>query len=182
MYLSARRYVDAIADLQRALAIRVRIHGPVHYKVAFADVLLAGYAPPPDSRLLTLGLASDPGVLEVNLIPCATWEDYDRQLRKLYRAAARVGLRAGKLQFNGRATGTGAQQLADDREPVNKRLCVREALLFTLCNHVCRLKQERQQLPRHLPNVDHDCIVAVAPVRLSSASWRIRVSPLVLVC
>lgn len=41
MYLAARRYVDAIADLQRARAIRVRIHGPVHYKVAFADVLLA---------------------------------------------------------------------------------------------------------------------------------------------
>ncbi len=72
-----------------------------------ADVLLAGYAPPPDSRLLTLGLASDPGVLEVNLVPCATWDLYDRQLRRLYRAAARVGLKAGKLQFNGRATGTG---------------------------------------------------------------------------
>ena len=71
------------------------------------DVVLAGYAPPPDPKLPTIGLASDPGVLEINLTPCATWTDYDTQLTQLYAAARACGLCARKLQFNGREVGTG---------------------------------------------------------------------------
>ncbi len=71
------------------------------------DVVLAGYAPPPDPTLPTIGLASDPGVLEINLTPCATWADYDDQLARLYIAAQACGLCARKLQFNGREVGTG---------------------------------------------------------------------------
>jgi uncharacterized protein (DUF2126 family) len=71
-------------------------------------LVLAGYAPPTDHALLpTIGFASDPGVIEVNLAPCATWTDYDRQIEELYLAAADVGLCARKLQFNGREVGTG---------------------------------------------------------------------------
>ena len=69
--------------------------------------ILAGYAPPPDPELPTLGFASDPGVLEINLTPCATWADYDLQMRQLYKSAEAVGLSARKFQFNGRETGTG---------------------------------------------------------------------------
>ncbi len=69
--------------------------------------VLAGYAPPPDPALPTLGLVSDPGVIEVNLAPCATWTEYDGQLAQLFAAAEKVGLCARKLQFNGRETGTG---------------------------------------------------------------------------
>lgn len=71
------------------------------------DIVLAGYAPPPDPALPTVGLASDPGVLEINLTPCGTWADYHRQLVQLYAAAAACGLFAHKLQFNGREVGTG---------------------------------------------------------------------------
>lgn len=71
------------------------------------DVILAGYAPPPESALPTLGLASDPGVLEINLTPNATWSDYDAQLADLYAAAKACGLCARKLQLNGREVGTG---------------------------------------------------------------------------
>ncbi len=69
--------------------------------------VLAGYAPPPDAALPNVGLASDPGVLEINVAPCATWADYDHQLAQLYTAAASVGLCARKLQLNGREVGTG---------------------------------------------------------------------------
>ncbi|HTB80476.1 MAG TPA: transglutaminase family protein [Opitutaceae bacterium] len=69
--------------------------------------VLAGYAPPPDPALPTIGLVSDPGVIEVNLAPCATWSGYDQQLAQLYAAAEKTGLCARKLQFNGRETGTG---------------------------------------------------------------------------
>jgi len=72
-----------------------------------ADVVLAGYAPASDASLPTVGLASDPGVLEINVAPCATWADYDHQLSQLYTAASSVGLCARKLQLNGREVGTG---------------------------------------------------------------------------
>lgn len=71
------------------------------------DIVLAGYAPPPHPALPTIGLASDPGVLEINLSPCNTWADYDRQLAQLYSAATACGLCARKLQLNGREVGTG---------------------------------------------------------------------------
>ena len=72
-----------------------------------SDVVLAGYAPQPDAALPTVGLASDPGVLEINVSPCATWADYDAQLAQLFAAAHACGLCARKLQFNGREVGTG---------------------------------------------------------------------------
>ena len=71
------------------------------------DVVLAGYAPPPDPALPTIGLASDPGVLEINVAPCATWTEFDAQLAQLFAAAEAVGLRARKLHYNGREVGTG---------------------------------------------------------------------------
>lgn len=71
------------------------------------DIVLAGYAPPMEASLPTIGFASDPGVIEVNLSVCATWADYDRQLQQLYAAAEKTGLCARKLALNGRVTGTG---------------------------------------------------------------------------
>ena len=71
------------------------------------DAILAGYAPPLDPALPTIGFASDPGVVEVNLAICENWAAYDRQLAHLYAAADVIGLTARKLQLNGRATGTG---------------------------------------------------------------------------
>lgn len=71
------------------------------------DAVLAGYAPPIDPRLPTIGFASDPGVIEINLAICENWEAYDRQLQSIYAAADAVGMTARKLQLNGRATGTG---------------------------------------------------------------------------
>lgn len=69
--------------------------------------VLGGYAPPPDGRLPTVGFASDPGVLEINIAACANWKDYDTQMHALYAAAEKTGLCARKLGFNGRESGTG---------------------------------------------------------------------------
>jgi uncharacterized protein (DUF2126 family) len=75
--------------------------------LSLRDAILAGYAPAPDPALPTIGLASDPGVLEINVSPCASWREYDIQLEQLYAAARAVGLCARKLHFNGREVGTG---------------------------------------------------------------------------
>lgn len=89
-------YAALLAVIEGAVA-RTRL-GPV---------TLAGYAPPADSAVFTIGIASDPGVLELNLAPCDTWEDFDAQLAQVYGAATATGLCARKLQFNGRQVGTG---------------------------------------------------------------------------
>ena len=94
--LTVDAYLGLIAALENVFA-----------SLKLTDAVLAGYAPPTDPRLPTIGFASDPGVVEVNLSICDDWVAYDRQLDRLYTAAAKIGLTARKLQFNGRATGTG---------------------------------------------------------------------------
>ena len=89
-------YLALVAQIEAALAA-----------LKLRDVVLAGYAPPPHPALPTIGFASDPGVLEINVSPCDTWADYDKQLAQLYAAASAGGLCARKLQLNGRETGTG---------------------------------------------------------------------------
>jgi uncharacterized protein (DUF2126 family) len=54
-----------------------------------------------------LGLAADPGVLEINLPVCHGWSDYDGWLRRIEAAAATVGLRSWKEEPDGRQQGTG---------------------------------------------------------------------------
>jgi uncharacterized protein (DUF2126 family) len=54
-----------------------------------------------------LGLTSDPGVLEINLPVCHSWEEYRGWLEQLDQAAARVGLRSWKQVGSNRQAGTG---------------------------------------------------------------------------
>ncbi|NJK90982.1 MAG: transglutaminase-like family protein [Blastochloris sp.] len=70
-------------------------------------LILSGYQPRQDHNLQRTILASDPGVIEVNLPPSQQWSTYHQQLEELYTAAHAVGLCARKLHFNGRVHGTG---------------------------------------------------------------------------
>lgn len=94
--LALEGYLELIAAIESVFAA-----------ARLKDAVLAGYAPPLDPRLPTIGFASDPGVIEVNLAVCPDWASYDTQLASLYAAAADCGLTARKLQLNGRETGTG---------------------------------------------------------------------------
>ncbi|HZP60074.1 MAG TPA: transglutaminase family protein [Opitutaceae bacterium] len=89
-------YLALLASVEQTLA-----------ELDLRGCVLAGYAPPPDPALPSVAIVSDPGVIEVNLMPCATWAEYDRQLVQVFAAAEKAGLCARKLQFNGRETGTG---------------------------------------------------------------------------
>ncbi len=74
----------------------------------FGDIVFCGYAPKAaGDELLKFGLAADPGVLEVNLPPANTWEEYDALLTYSNNAASAVGLQLTKLQLNGAIHGTG---------------------------------------------------------------------------
>lgn len=65
--------------------------------LSLGDAILSGYVPSDESKSWSrMAAASDPGVLEVNLPPCANWREYAEWLDVLERAATSVGLRSYK--------------------------------------------------------------------------------------
>jgi uncharacterized protein (DUF2126 family)/transglutaminase-like putative cysteine protease len=70
-------------------------------------VLVEGYAPPNDSRINAIRVTPDPGVIEVNTHPVASWEDLVQSTTALYEEARLSGLATEKFMLDGRHTGTG---------------------------------------------------------------------------
>ncbi len=72
------------------------------------DVVFCGYGPAKcGEEVVKLGLAADPGVLEVNLPPAMNWTGYEAWMRRCDKAADAVGLIRTKTQLNGVVRGTG---------------------------------------------------------------------------
>ena len=70
-------------------------------------VVLEGYAPPRDPRVLSFSVTPDPGVIEVNVHPATSWDQQLERTEQLYEAARQEGLAAQKFMLDGRHTGTG---------------------------------------------------------------------------
>jgi uncharacterized protein (DUF2126 family) len=67
----------------------------------------SGYLPEDEAgRWHHLEVSIDPGVLEINFPPSASWREYDGWLRALDRAQRRAGLRPWKIGPDGNARGT----------------------------------------------------------------------------
>ncbi len=70
-------------------------------------IVLEGYLPPEDERLLHFSVTPDPGVIEVNTHPTASWSEQVRLTEELYEEARGVGLATEKFNLDGRHVGTG---------------------------------------------------------------------------
>jgi uncharacterized protein (DUF2126 family) len=92
-----------------------------------ARVVVEGYGPPPDARLATLMVTPDPGVIEVNLQPTASWGELCRVTQELYDVARQARLTTEKFDLDGLHTGTGGGNHltiggpSPDRSPILQR-------------------------------------------------------------
>ncbi|TCV79286.1 transglutaminase family protein [Sulfurirhabdus autotrophica] len=88
-------YLDVVASIE-ATAAALSI-----------PVVLEGYQPPRDLRLVRLPVTPDPGVIEVNIHPAASWDELVRNTTTLYELAHQTRLGTEKFMLDGRHSGTG---------------------------------------------------------------------------
>jgi uncharacterized protein (DUF2126 family)/transglutaminase-like putative cysteine protease len=74
---------------------------------AHCPIVIEGYGPPPDPRLKSTTITPDPGVIEVNVAPTASFAEQHRQLETLYEQARLARLSTESFDLDGSHGGTG---------------------------------------------------------------------------
>ncbi|TQJ30665.1 DUF2126 domain-containing protein [Microbacterium sp. SLBN-146] len=100
-------------------------------------VVLEGYGPPPDPRLAQLSVTPDPGVIEVNVQPTASWRAQRDLTFTLYDEARSARLATEKFDLDGTHTGTGGGNhlTLGGVEPIDSPLLRRPDLLASLVTY-----------------------------------------------
>jgi uncharacterized protein (DUF2126 family)/transglutaminase-like putative cysteine protease len=74
---------------------------------AGCPLVIEGYGPPADPRLTSMSITPDPGVIEVNLAPTASFTEQREQLETLYEQARLARLSTEAFDVDGTHGGTG---------------------------------------------------------------------------
>ncbi len=98
-------FVPPTTELEHYLDIIASVEATSH-KLNM-PVVIEGYQPPHDLRLTRLPVTPDPGVIEVNIHPAASWQELVHNTTTLYEAARLTRLGTEKFMLDGRHTGTG---------------------------------------------------------------------------
>ncbi len=87
----------------------VDLVGRVESAATKADcaVVVEGYGPPPDPRIRSMSVTPDPGVIEVNVAPTASFSEQKQQLETLYVEARLARLSTESFDVDGTHGGTG---------------------------------------------------------------------------
>ncbi|MCV7149039.1 DUF2126 domain-containing protein [Mycobacterium riyadhense] len=88
-------FIDLIARIEASAA------------TADCPVVIEGYGPPPDPRLTSTTITPDPGVIEVNIAPTASFAEQLQQLETLYEQARLARLSTESFDIDGTHGGTG---------------------------------------------------------------------------
>ena len=99
VFLPPSDRLEDYTDLIKAVEVAVR-----NVRI---PVVLEGYGPPPDPRITQLVVTPDPGVIEVNVQPTASWAEQRELLTGLYAEARQARLTTEKFDLDGLHTGTG---------------------------------------------------------------------------
>ncbi|GAA2562557.1 transglutaminase family protein [Mycolicibacterium diernhoferi] len=88
-------FVDLVSRVERAAA------------TIAVPVVIEGYGPPRDARLTSMSVTPDPGVIEVNVAPTASFAEQKAQLEALYEQARLARLSTESFGVDGTHGGTG---------------------------------------------------------------------------
>ena len=98
-------FMPPLVELEDYLALVAAVEASA--EALGQPVLLEGYEPPRDPRLKNFRVTPDPGVIEVNVHPVASWNELVDQTTHLYEEAHYARLTTEKFMLDGRHTGTG---------------------------------------------------------------------------
>ena len=100
-------------------------------------VVVEGYGPPPDPRLKSMTITPDPGVIEVNIAPTASFAEQRQQLETLYEQARLARLSTESFDIDGTHGGTGGGNhiTLGGVTPIDSPLLRRPDLLVSLLTY-----------------------------------------------
>jgi len=98
-------FMPPVVKIEDYLELLVAIEDAAH--ACQTPVHIEGYPPPHDPRIEVIKVTPDPGVIEVNVQPAASWREAVDNTVTLYEEARLTRLGTDKYLTDGRHTGTG---------------------------------------------------------------------------
>ncbi|TNC83140.1 MAG: IMP dehydrogenase [Oleiphilus sp.] len=126
---SLDEYLDIIARLQASA------------ELLKLKIVIEGYTPPKDPRLVHFMVTPDPGVIEVNVHPVKDWDSLVDNTQTLYQLAQKSRLGTAKFMLDGTQTGTGGGNhvtlggITPDRSPLLRRPALLQSLITFWQHH-----------------------------------------------